>query len=303
MVLLKWLSALLLTAALGAASFAQSESSTKVEAALQAFAGDPRLATLDEAARRRFVEFVIGNTLFTLTHELGHAVIQVFELPVLGREEDAADTFATLALLHVGSDFSRGAVLDAARGLMRIAQRDLMLGFKPVFFDAHGLDQQRAYQIVCLMVGSSPEEFRSVAERARLPPDRREECVVEFEQAQDAWLRLLRPHLRRAAGKPSFLERLLRIKPSGHDRVSTLAIEYGDAPPALASSRDALMRAGLLEAVRDFTNEVFRLPEHITIEAKTCGGPNAYWDGQKRRLVLCYELVADYAELALRLGP
>ena len=72
------------------------------------------------------------------------------------------------------------------------------------------------------MVGSSPEEFRSVAERARLPPDRREECVVEFEQAQDAWLRLLRPHLRRAAGKPSFLERLLRIKPSGHDRVPTL---------------------------------------------------------------------------------
>ena len=138
MVLLKWLSALLLTAALGAASFAQSESSTKVEAALHASRRRPRLATLDEAARRRFVEFVIGNTLFTLTHELGHAVIQVFELPVLGREEDAADTFATLALLHVGSDFSRGAVLDAARGLMRIAQRDLMLGFKPVFFDGTG---------------------------------------------------------------------------------------------------------------------------------------------------------------------
>jgi hypothetical protein len=284
----------------GGASFAQTGPSTKIAEAVEAFAADPRLANLDDAARRRFVEFVIGNTLFTLTHELGHAVIQVFQLPVLGLEEDAADTFATLALLHIGSEFSRGALLDAARGLMRVAQKDQMLGVKPVFFDAHGLDQQRAYQIVCLMVGSNPEEFRQVAERAGLPADRREECVYDFEQAEDAWVRLLKPHFRRAAGKPSFLERLLRIRPRSEDRQPVVAIMYGDAPPTLTSTRDALMRVGLLEAVRDFATETFRFRERIVLEAKACGGPNAYWDGQERRLVLCYELVGDYAELALR---
>jgi hypothetical protein len=183
---------------------------------------------------------------------------------------------------------------------MRVAQKDQMLGVKPVFFDAHGLDQQRAYQIVCLMVGSNPEEFRQVAERAGLPADRREECVYDFEQAEDAWVRLLKPHFRRAAGKPSFLERLLRIRPRSDDRQPVVAVMYGDAPPTLTSTRNALMRVGLLEAVRDFATETFRFRERIVLEAKACGGPNAYWDGQERRLVLCYELVGDYAELALR---
>jgi hypothetical protein len=36
------------------------------------------------------VEFVAGNMLFVLLHELGHAAITEMGLPVLGRMEDAA---------------------------------------------------------------------------------------------------------------------------------------------------------------------------------------------------------------------
>jgi hypothetical protein len=79
---------------------------------------------LDEQQRERVIEFVAGNVLFTLGHELGHAVVSEFNLPVLGREEDAVDAFGTLALLHVGTDFAHAVLVDAAKGLMLMAEHD-----------------------------------------------------------------------------------------------------------------------------------------------------------------------------------
>ena len=86
---------------------AQDDIRTRIRDASRTLATvDPPLSRLDDPERERVVEFVAGNALFTLGHELGHAVISEFNLPVLGREEDAADSFATLALLHVGTDFT-----------------------------------------------------------------------------------------------------------------------------------------------------------------------------------------------------
>jgi Putative metallopeptidase len=48
-------------------------------------------------------DFVIGNMLFVGFHEMGHALADQFHLPTLGRAEDAADSFATVALLDAGS--------------------------------------------------------------------------------------------------------------------------------------------------------------------------------------------------------
>jgi len=62
------------------------------------------------------MEFVAGNMLFVLLHELGHAAITEMGLPVLGRMEDAADSFAALRLIRVGSDFSHRVLIEAAKG-------------------------------------------------------------------------------------------------------------------------------------------------------------------------------------------
>src|SRR3954447_6610866 len=149
---------------------AQGDIRTRMRDASRTLAtAEPPLSRLDDPERERVVEFVAGNALFTLGHELGHAVISEFNLPVLGREEDAADSFATLALLHVGTDFTHRVLVDAARGLLLIGEREMRMGVAPAFYDEHGLDQQRAYTIVCLMVGSNPAAFRDLAQRANLP--------------------------------------------------------------------------------------------------------------------------------------
>ena len=255
---------------------------------------------LDEQQQERVVEFVAGNALFTLGHELGHAVVSEFNLPVLGREEDAVDAFATLALLHVGTDFTHGVLVDSAHGLMLIGERDARMGVAPAFYGEHGLDRQRAYKIVCLMVGSDPATFGDLARRANLPEERQETCKDDFEQAKISWLRLLEPHLR-ASSQPSFWERLImpRARRFGTPR-SSVAINYGDAPGDLAPYRDMLKTIGLLEEVRDFAAQNFVFPQRITIEAKTCGEPNAFWYPEERRIALCYEFLAFHADLALR---
>src|SRR5262245_22165680 len=52
---------------------------------------DPALANVPEYEIRDNIEFVAGNLIFATVHEVGHMLISEMGLPVLGREEDAAD--------------------------------------------------------------------------------------------------------------------------------------------------------------------------------------------------------------------
>jgi hypothetical protein len=52
-------------------------------AALALRSGDPRFKDSSPESVKRLVEFVSGNMLFVLLHELGHAVITQMGLPVL----------------------------------------------------------------------------------------------------------------------------------------------------------------------------------------------------------------------------
>jgi Putative metallopeptidase len=80
---------------------------TKARSRSQAALKSPRLKGLTEQQRIDRVQFVAGNTLVLLLHEMAHAHIAEMHLPLLGREEDAADTFAALRLLTIGTSFSQ----------------------------------------------------------------------------------------------------------------------------------------------------------------------------------------------------
>jgi hypothetical protein len=262
----------------------------RVEEAAAAFAEKPGVVpdmTLDQ--RKRLVVFLVGNVVFTLAHEFGHAVISEFGLPVLGREEDAADNFATLTLVQIGGAFAHQVVVDAAQGLL-VMSRDEIASTDPVkFYGEHGLGPQRAAQIICLVYGSDPPAFAGLADRARLPPDRREGCVADFQQMSETWRQLLAPHVGRAGA--SLWQRLFR-RSRETSSATVMPVTYGEAPEALKPVRSFLVRIGLLETVRDYAVQNFAFRSGIRLEAVACGEPNAYWDAQERRLALCYELVA-----------
>jgi hypothetical protein len=68
---------------------------------------------------------------------MGHVAIDEMKLPVLGREEDEADAFATLRLLKIGSDFSQRVLAEASKNRFLAGRRDQETGAEPVYYGEH----------------------------------------------------------------------------------------------------------------------------------------------------------------------
>jgi hypothetical protein len=252
----------------------------RIDAAARALAKNPRYKDVSPEYLQRMSEFVSGNMLFVLLHELGHAAITQMGLPVLGKMEDAADSFAAVRLIKVGSSFSNRVLTEAAEGWFLADRRDTKSGDKVAFYDEHGLNQQRAYQIVCYMVGSDDEKFKALAAEVKLPEERQDSCAGDYSNAAYSWDLLLKPHLR-TPDQPK----------------TKIDVVYGPAKGRLEIAAQASASIRLLETVAEHSADAFAWPTPFTLEMQTCGFPNARWDLSMHKLTLCYELGADFADL------
>jgi len=230
------------------------------------------------------VEFVTGNVLFVLAHETAHALISVFEIPVLGREEDAADALATVISVKMSNAFADNVVRNAARGWLLADQRDRKEGVPSVFYDEHGLDLERAYQIVCLMVGGAPQKFMGLAHEVKLPEQRQKTCQFDYSNAEWSWEEVLKPHMR----KPD-------------DPKTQIQVSYAPTKEFQALS-DIGRKLQILESVADWLSEDFAWKVPIAIEMQECGSPGARWLSSKKQIVVCYELIREFVQLHRNYG-
>lgn len=136
-------------------------------------------------------EAVVGATLFTFFHELGHALIDLYDLPITGREEDAVDQLATMILLEGGEE-GENAALNGAWSFLTEEESEEELAF----WDEHSLDEQRFYNIVCWSYGKNPESFQGLVDDETLPEDRAERCPGEYDRMSRSWDALLEPHVK-----------------------------------------------------------------------------------------------------------
>ena len=77
----------------GMPAFAQSSANettlfqARIKEAASNLADRPAFKNLSAADREKLMDFIVGNMLFVILHELGHAAITEMRLPVLGRPE------------------------------------------------------------------------------------------------------------------------------------------------------------------------------------------------------------------------
>jgi hypothetical protein len=251
----------------------------RIDAAANALRGEQRLRQLTPTERTAMVRFIAGNLLFVVLHELGHGLINEMGLPVLGREEDAADSFAAVVMLSMKNEFSARVLADAAKGWFLHDRRDRTANTPLAFYDEHSLNQQRAYQIVCYMVGSDPEKFSALAEDTQMPPERRTSCRGDFSNAEWSWNRVLAPHRRTAHVRTPF------------------TVRYHAGGERYAVIERAMKFIGLLERVAERASDSFVWRAPVTIEAKSCGMSHAEWSVATRTLTVCYELAGEFAAL------
>ena len=137
------------------------------------------------------------NALFF--HELGHALIRVFDLPFTGREEDVADQLGAVLLLAPGEDGKPyphlvQIALDTARrwGLYAAEAGDEEYDHS----ERHSFNLQRMYNWLCWIYGSDPEANASIVTSGDLPEDRAVWCDEEFQKMSAGWHLMLEPYLR-----------------------------------------------------------------------------------------------------------
>jgi hypothetical protein len=225
------------------------------------------------------VEFVTGNVLFLLGHEVAHALISVFKIPVIGREEDAADALATLAALKMGGSFAERVVINTARGWFLSDQRDARVGSPSGLYDEHGFDSQRAYYLVCLLVGGAPEKFHALADEVKLPKERQKTCHFDFSNAEWSWGEVLKPH-KRKPGAPK----------------TKIATSYAPTTEfRLLSELGQKLR--ILESVAEWLSEDFAWKVPISLEMQECGKPGSRYFPTSKKVVVCYETVREFVQL------
>ncbi|MBX7174294.1 MAG: DUF4344 domain-containing metallopeptidase [Pyrinomonadaceae bacterium] len=136
---------------------------------------------------------MIGATLFFFFHELGHGMVDVYDLPSTGKEEDAVDQLSTLILMEAMDEDGQysaasGAIIFKALGDSRESYD---------FADEHSLHEQRFYNIVCWMYGKDQEKFGSFVQDGTLPEARAVRCPGEYQKMSKAWERLIEPWVKK----------------------------------------------------------------------------------------------------------
>jgi hypothetical protein len=152
----------------------------------------------DDTKEGELRESVLGSTAWTFYHEMGHALIDVYQIAHTGKEEDAADELSTYILINEGGEDGELAALNGAMDFWREASEDNDLS-EEEFADTHSLSKQRFYNIVCLVYGSNPEkyDFLTKGDDRILPEDRAESCEGEYQRITKAWQTLLGSHLKK----------------------------------------------------------------------------------------------------------
>jgi len=135
----------------------------------------------------------ISVLFFVGYHELGHALIDIYDLPVTGMEEDAVDQFSAVMMLDQGLS---GIIIMNHAALWFSFESDKAGTENLPFWDEHSLSQQRMYNILCWMYGSDPIENSNVIELTSLPIERAVRCPSEYEQMVKGWETLLSPYVK-----------------------------------------------------------------------------------------------------------
>jgi hypothetical protein len=230
------------------------------------------------------MDFALHDAEYTMYHEIGHLLVNELGLPVLGKEEDAADALAVILMLNNTPDLdeSANALVDSADGWYynavkanRATVEDLM------YYDSHSLDIQRAYAMVCMMVGAQPEEFKETADDYNMDADGQGQCAYTYQDAENGWNKVLEPYFAVDGG------------PVGEP----ITVVYEDVQPGSEQYQAELQSRAILDDAAALISEKFVLPRPITFLATQCDVANAWYSQSDAQVTYCYTLTADMHDL------
>jgi hypothetical protein len=139
------------------------------------------------------IDTLIGPVVDVFLHEVGHAVFDILEVPLFGREEDAADQFSTYIMLKLEKDEARRLIKGNAYQYKGDVQSSTVSMPLKKFANEHGTPSQRFFNVLCLAYGADKVLFADFVSKGYLPQERSEGCEDEYAQVDRAFRRLIMP--------------------------------------------------------------------------------------------------------------
>jgi len=129
------------------------------------------------------------------------------------------------------------------------------------------------------MVGSNPQKFSTLADKTKMPDERQGTCQGDYSNASWSWERVLTPHVRKS-----------------DQAKAPVAAVYADSKE-YEYLRRTFAHLRLLETLAEHLADRYAWRGPVSFEMADCGEPGAHWDLSLRKIVVCYELAVDFANL------
>jgi hypothetical protein len=134
---------------------------------------------------------MVGAFVQAILHEVSLAVFDIYQVPVWGREKDAADKLAAFIMMQFGKDVARTTLLGTAWFFEASDRRWTGSDFS----DVRSPEAQRYYNYLCIALGGDPGSFQYLVHNKMLPPRRAARCGREYQQVQEAFVKTVMPHV------------------------------------------------------------------------------------------------------------
>ncbi|HEX6813022.1 MAG TPA: DUF4344 domain-containing metallopeptidase [Planctomycetota bacterium] len=215
--------------------------------------------------------FARDVTLHVVLHELGHALIREFDLPVLGNEETMADAFAT--------HFLTAHLPDRAADVLRARTASLMIEAREVpraewtVRGEHDNDARRAFQIAALAVAADAARYENVARVVEMSAQDIEKARDYGAEVHRAWRRILAP----------------LWMPQG--------MRSDEARVVCDLQNGSVGKAGLASLVAELEAIVTRFDWHSQVTVRfESGDGGAAWSRSKRTITVHSEYIRRFVE-------
>jgi hypothetical protein len=138
---------------------------------------------------------LVGAVAITVLHEVAHAVFDILNVPVWGREDDAADKVAGFIVLQFGKEVAWRTITGVAWFLSQASDNG-----RVNYADIRSAAAQRFYNILCIAYGSDTKTFGFLSPSASgqtvyLPAGRAGNCEGEYAQLKFAFDQTIMPNV------------------------------------------------------------------------------------------------------------
>ena len=148
-------------------------------------------------------EFATNASMGIIFHEIGHLIVDEFNVPIFNNEEDVADSFMAWSLIQIPDEYASYEDYEyyaeephkVIKGIsdyyyyLTLLGRDTseVYGLKESEYGLHSTDNKRFFNIACFMKGSNPEVFDTYITKRGLEYILDNQCDYNYLKMSDAW--------------------------------------------------------------------------------------------------------------------